>query len=152
MATKRSAETNYNTHLASEFLMMSLFNRAGMEAYLSMGNKKGVDIVAKTKKGAICVVEVKGVNKKNDWLITNTGKFPEGVNLFYALICYNGNIKDLTATPDFWLIPSHHLSKKTQHKISKNGKTVYLSHSYITENYEGCRNTLEWLEGYLEGN
>ena len=50
---------------------MSLLSRTGMGAYLSPGNKKGVDIFVKTEKGAISLLEVKGVNKQNDWLIGN---------------------------------------------------------------------------------
>lgn len=57
---KKNADTNYNTNLASEYLMMSLLCRAGKDAYLSLGNKKGVDIIVKTKKGAICIIEVSG--------------------------------------------------------------------------------------------
>ena len=71
---KRNANTNYNTNLASEYMMMSMLHRCGFEAYLSLGNKKGVDIIVKTKKGAICIVEVKGVNKKDDYIIGKIGR------------------------------------------------------------------------------
>jgi len=60
----KNADTNYNTNLASEYLMMSLLCRSGKNAYLSLRNKKGVDIIMKKKKkGAICVVHVKGLIK-----------------------------------------------------------------------------------------
>lgn len=60
---KKNADKNYNTNLASEYLIMSLLCRDGKDAYLSLGNKKGDDIILNTDKGAICFVEVKGVNK-----------------------------------------------------------------------------------------
>ena len=34
-------------------------------------NKKRIDILVKTEEGAISLLEVKGVNKQNDWLIGN---------------------------------------------------------------------------------
>jgi len=148
MATK-DADISYNTNLASEYLMMSLLCRAGKEAYLSLGNKKGVDIIVKTKQGSICVVEVKGVNKRNDWLISNNGRFPASDNLFYALICFNDKIGELTTSPDFWLIPSTLLALEGQHKIASTGKTVFLSNKFIRENYQNYKNTFEFLEEYL---
>lgn len=146
---KKNADTNYNTNLASEYLMMSLLCRAGKDAYLSLGNKKGVDIIVKTQKGAICIVEVKGVNKNNDWMIGNTGKLPSLPNMFYALIGFEGYISEVTAPAKFYLIPSEKLNKLGEFKMSKNEKTIYLSHKYIRENYSAYLNTFKWLDDYL---
>lgn len=150
--TKKSADTNYNTNLASEYLMMSLLCRDGKDAYLSLGNKKGVDIIVKTSKGAICVIEVKGVNKRNDWLIGNSGKLPVELNLIYALVCFHGRINDLTSIADFWIIPSLKLAELTEHKISKNEKTIYISNKFIRENYNEYKNSFKWLDEYLKAN
>jgi hypothetical protein len=147
----RNADT-YNTNLASEYLLMSLLCRAGKDAYLSLGNKKGVDIIVKTKMGSICILEVKGVNKRNDWLISNSGKYPVEPNLFYALVCFHGKIEDLTASADFWLIPSTKLAEISEHKISKNEKTIYVSNKRIRESYENYQNSFKWLEEYLKKN
>lgn len=145
----RDQDNNYNTNLASEYLVMSLMCRAGKEAYLSLGNKKGVDVIVRTLKGAICIIEVKGVNKRNDWLINNSGKFEAAPNLIYALVCYHGKIDELTSTPDFWIIPSLKLAEATEHKIAKNGKTVYISNKYVRENYNDYKNSLTHLNEYL---
>jgi hypothetical protein len=148
----KNAENLYNTNLASEYLMMSLLCRAGKDAYLSLGNKKGVDIIVKTDNGAICVVEVKGVNKRNDWIIGNSGTLPNSPNLFYALICFHGKIHELTTSASFWIIPSNKLSELTEHKISKNEKTVFISNKYIRDNYEEYHNTFKLLDEYLSLN
>jgi len=147
--TARNANNNYNTNLASEYFIMSILCRTGKDAYLSLGNKKGVDIIVKTNLGAICIVEVKGVNKRNDWLITNSGTLTTGPNLIYALVCYNGKIDDLGSSPDFWFIPSLKLAENTEHKIAKNGKTVYISNKYVRENYDDYKNSIKYLEEYL---
>lgn len=148
----KKAETNYNTNLASEYLMMSLLCRVGKDAYLSLGNKKGVDIIVNTKKGAICIIEVKGVNKNNDWMIGNLGKLPSLPNMFYALIGFEGEIENINFKAKFYLIPSEILNKQGEFKISKNEKTTYISHKHIKENYEEYLNTFKWLDDYLERN
>ena len=146
---KRDAVVSYNTNLASEYLMMSLLCRAGKDAYLSLGNKKGVDIIVKTEQGSICIIEVKGVNKRNDWLIGNSGVMPNAPNLLYALVCFNGNICDITSPADFWLIPSEILAQKSEHKIAQNNKTVFFSQRYIRDHYKEYRNTFTKLDEYL---
>lgn len=148
----RDATKNYNTNLASEYLMMSLLNRAGIDAYLSLGNKKGVDIIINTKNDRICIVEVKGLNKKNDWFIGNNGKLLVDNNLFYALFCFNGKIEDLNTTADFWLIPSMKLEVNQDYIISKNKKTVYLSYRSIEKNYKKYFNNINTLIRYLSSN
>ena len=107
-----------------------------------------------TESGAYILIEVKGVNKKSDdWLICNSGRLPTGPNLFYALVTFESKIEILTTLPNFWIIPSIQLEAKTEHKISKsNGKTVFLSHKGIKENYSKYCNTLEALEVYLNNN
>jgi hypothetical protein len=135
----------YNTNLASEYFVMSLLCRAGIDAYLSLGNKKGVDVLVKTANGSVCIVEVKGVNKRNDWLINNNGKFDATPNMIYALVCYNGQIDDLTATPDFWFIPSNMLAKRTEHKIANNGRTVYVSNKHVRDKYQAYFNNIDCL-------
>ncbi|MEI6409034.1 MAG: hypothetical protein WCR52_06610 [Bacteroidota bacterium] len=132
---KKNAENSYNTNLASEYLMMSLLSRTGKNAYLSLGNKKGVDIVVTTQNGGYAIIEVKGVNENMDWMVGNTGELPAAPNLFYALIGFQGKINDINAPAKFYMIPSESLKSATEHKISKNEKTVYISHKHIRENY-----------------
>lgn len=148
---KRNSETNYNTNLASEYLVMSLLNRIGKDAYLSLGNKKGVDIIVTTKTESYAIIEVKGVNKKtDDWLICSTGKFPSESNLFYALVSFESNIKDIKQSANVWLIPS--LKLESDHKIAGDGKTVYLSHKNIRENYSEYLNNFDLLDEFIVNN
>lgn len=148
----RIANNSYNTNLASEYLMMSMLCRAGKDAYLSLGNKKGVDIMIKTEKEALCILEVKGVNKKMDWLIGNSGNFPCADNLFYALICFDGNIEDVNASAFYYLIPSMVIKKQKDYATAGNGKTIFLRHKTIKEKYESYKNNLSALNKYLKSN
>ena len=145
----KNAEKSYNTNLAAEYYVMSLLSRLGKDAYLSLGNKKGVDIVVKTSKGAICVLEVKGNSKQQDWLLTNSGSFYHSPELFYALICFNGTINEINSRPDIWIIPSSVLAVPSEHKIASNQKTVFLSHKRIKEQYNEFKNNFKALDNYL---
>jgi len=149
---KKNADASYNTNLASEYLMMSLLCRAGKDAYLSLGNKKGVDIVITSKLGGYVLLEVKGVNENMDWMIGNTGILPTAPNLFYALVGFESQIRDVNHPAKYYIIPSEKLEVATEHKIAGNEKTVYLSHKYIRENYSAYLNTFMWLDEYLKNN
>jgi hypothetical protein len=142
---KRDATKGYNTNLAAEFHMMSLLHRAGLNAYLSMGNKKGVDIVLHRDDGDIQVIEVKGVAGKMDWMIGNRGVMPHAPNLYFALVSFNGRISELQVSPDFWLIPSISLSRVGEHAISSNAKTVFLRYKHIRDSYAHYRNSIAAL-------
>jgi len=65
--------TKYNTNLASEFYALSCLHRLGMTANLTLGNKKGVDIVVAHDAGDVSTVEVKGLAGKYEWPIDNLG-------------------------------------------------------------------------------
>lgn len=151
--SKQKADNSYNTNLASEFLMMSLLSRTGKNAYLSLGNKKGVDIIVTSSKGNYALLEVKGVNGKRNWFVGNKGILRSAENLFYALVDFRSQIKDVNQPANYYIIPSVKLRKISEYKVSKNiQKTVYLSHKHIRENYENYLNTFKWLEEYLKKN
>jgi hypothetical protein len=58
-------EVSYNTNLASEFYVMSVLYRLGMEPHLTLGNKKSVDIAVLRGPGKALTIDVKGVAGKN---------------------------------------------------------------------------------------
>lgn len=146
---KRQSEKSYNTNLASEYLIMSLLSRVGVDAYLSLGNKKGVDIVITSPNGGYVILEVKGVNENMDWLISSSGIFPSSDNLFYALVGFESKIEDVTHPAKFYIIPSNIISHDNYFKIAGDGKTVYISHKTIRENFEEYKNTFKYLKDYL---
>lgn len=51
--------TRYDTNLAAEFYVLSCLHRIGLTANLTLGNKKGVDIVVARDAGDAVTVEVK---------------------------------------------------------------------------------------------
>jgi hypothetical protein len=63
-----SNQRGYATNLASEFYVLSALYRLGLDANLTLGNKKGIDIVVACGPGRAYTIEVKAVAGKNDWL------------------------------------------------------------------------------------
>jgi hypothetical protein len=97
--------SGYNTNLASEFHVLSVLHRLGAEANLTLGNKKGVDIVLTRDTGESVMVEVKGVSKKFDWPVDNV--LPQGERLhFIVLVSFEGKIDDPSEAPSVWVVPS----------------------------------------------
>ncbi len=96
--------TGYDTNLAAEFHVMATLYRLGVSAHLTLGNKKGVDIVIARDRGDAITVEVKGVAKSYDWPANNlTAKTPN--RHFIVLVCYEGAISKPTVCPKCWVIP-----------------------------------------------
>src|SRR3954471_20641077 len=62
-------QRGYNTNLASEFYVLSALYRLGMDANLTLGNKKSVDIAVVLGPGHAITVDVKAVAGKMDWLM-----------------------------------------------------------------------------------
>ena len=65
------AQRGYNTNLASEFFVLSILYRLGLDANLTLGNKKSVDISVVLGPGRAVTIDVKAVKGKMDWLMGN---------------------------------------------------------------------------------
>ncbi len=140
-------EEKYNTNLASEFYVMSILYRKGVDAYLTFGNKKGVDILIKNILGNTLKIEVKGVNSKsNDWPLSSN-ELISSKDLFFILISYESKIHDLTFAPRIWIIPSAVLKAKCKHSPLKSGKKMsYMSHKVVREKFMEYENNWSLLE------
>jgi hypothetical protein len=97
--------TRYNTNLAAEFHVLSCLHRIGLSANLTLGNKKGVDIVVMRDAGDAVTVEVKGIAKKYDWPAGNlVTAHPD--RHFVALVSFEGRIDEAEMpSPRVWIIP-----------------------------------------------
>lgn len=98
----------YNTNLAAEFWVLSALYRLGVEAHLTLGNKKSVDILILCNSKATFAVDVKGVAGPYDWPADNID-IVNNPNHFYALLSFEGKISDPLASPSVWIIPSNEI-------------------------------------------
>lgn len=97
--------SGYDTNLAAEFYVLSCLHRLGLTANLTLGNKKGVDIVVVRDAGDAVTVEVKGVAKKSDWPASNL-KTDKPDRHFVALVSFEHRIaSEDMLPPKVWILP-----------------------------------------------
>jgi hypothetical protein len=95
---------SYNTNLAAEFYVLSVLHRLGLNATLTLGNKKSVDIVIAHDAGEAVTVDVKGLAGTTNWPIDNikAGK----ANHFIVFVTFLGKISDPAVPPEVYVVPS----------------------------------------------
>lgn len=119
----------YDTNLAAEFYVLSCLYRRGLSANLTLGNKKGVDIVVAREAGDAVTVEVKGVAKKYDWPANNLQtKHPR--RHYVALVSFEGRIDDATMpAPRVWIVPFSRIRKfKRAYHVRTNVSRAAIVH------------------------
>jgi hypothetical protein len=134
--TKRA--NSFNTGIASEYLILSLLYRQGVEAYLSQGNKKSIDIRIVKTDGTSISVDVKSVRGYSS-LVVNNVKAEN--NHFVVFVIYKNQFEKLDLLPDIYIVPSSQLESITE--IYGNEKRVLKGKikdfkdrwEYIIENY-----------------
>jgi hypothetical protein len=122
--------SGYNTNLASEFHVLSLLHRRGLDANLTLGNKKAVDIVVVRHAGDTVTIDVKAVAGKVDWITGNVPDVPKP-NHFVVLLTYDGKFEDIHFVPRAWVLPHEHLLRHV--KSAKAPSTMkFVSRSEVT--------------------
>ena len=128
--------SGYETNLAAEFYILSCLHRRGLTANLTLGNKKGVDIVVVRNAGDAVTVEVKGVAKKYDWPANNlTAEDPW--RHFVVLVSFEGQIDDpRMPAPRVWVFPFPEIEDfKRLYKTRTNvSRAAVLAHAGDFEN------------------
>ena len=118
--TRGGQSSTYNTNLAAEFYVLSILYRLGVNAYLTLGNKKSVDIIVDKPGHNTITVDVKGLVGRYDWPADNIRETDS--QHYYALVTYEGRINDPLFCPSSWIIPATKISKFT--KLYKTRKVV----------------------------
>ncbi|MHB1528007.1 MAG: hypothetical protein ACYCXT_01035 [Acidiferrobacteraceae bacterium] len=121
------AQNGYNTNLAAEFYVLSVLHRLGVDANLTLGNKKSVDIAAVRSAGRAVTIDVKGLAGTTAWPVDNLKTAKAGH--FIVFVCYRGKIDDPTVLPEVWVIPSSKVAALTYH--SPNGKRRVVQRSTL---------------------
>ncbi len=119
----KSERSRYNTNLAGEFWVLSALHRLGLEAHLTLGNKKSVDIVVVRGPQDLCTVEVKALAKRYDWPADNITEF-EKPGHFYVMLSFDGRIAQPLSGPSVWVVPATKIERfkqqfKTRSVISR---------------------------------
>lgn len=140
--------SKYDTNLASEFYVLSCLHRLGISANLTLGNKKGVDVIVVREDGDAVTVEVKGLAGKYEWpannLVTQNPKVPH----FVALVSFEGRIGDPEMPPPrVWIVPFAELLERFI-RYYPGGRTNVTRSKLIAEGgeFENAWSLIEGLE------
>ena len=109
MMKKTSNQKSYNTNLAAEYYVLSMLYRKGLNAYLTLGNKKSVDIVVERESGNLVTIDVKGLSGKTCWPMDNFSK--KSKSHFIVLVSFLDKISDHEQAPECWIVPSMDVEK-----------------------------------------
>lgn len=93
----------YNTGMASEYLVLSKLYRLDLEAYISQGNKKSIDIRVIKDNGEAFSIDVKAVRGYSSLVVNNV--VPRKGH-FIVFVIYNNKFEDLSRDPDIFIVPS----------------------------------------------
>jgi len=137
-----SNSKGYNSNLASEFYVLSMLYRLGLDANLTLGNKKSVDITVVHGPGSAVTVDVKAVVGKTDWLMGTPLTKPKPKH-FVVLVSYEGRFEDPSNAPRCWVVPHAELLPR----IKAGGKKGlhYLSRKAVKEELLGREGAWELL-------
>ncbi len=107
------SDKGYNTNLAAEFHVLSVLHRLGLDAVLTLGNKKSVDIAVVRAAGDSLTVDVKGLAGRTSWPVDNA-KGGDSRH-FLVFVCFAGRIADPAALPEVWVVPSTDMQPLVYH-------------------------------------
>lgn len=123
-------QRGYNSNLASEFYVLSMLCRLGLDANLTLGNKKSVDITVVHGPGSAVTVDVKAVVGKTDWLMGTPLNEPKPKH-FVVLVSYEGQFRNPAHAPRCWIVPHGELLPRIKSGGTKGLR--YLSRSGVRD-------------------
>ncbi len=136
------SDKSYNTNLASEFYVLSALHRLGLDAMLTLGNKKSVDLAVVRTEGDSVTVDVKGLAGKTSWPVDNVKPFKS--SHFLVFVCYYGKIGRVEMAPEVWVIPSPRLGPFIYH--APGGRKV-VQRSTLVKDAGEFRDAWHLIEG-----
>jgi hypothetical protein len=136
------SDKSYNTNLASEFYVLSALHRLGLDAVLTFGNKKSVDLAVVREAGNSVTVDVKGLAGKTSWPVDNVQEAK--AKHFLVFVCYYGKIEEIELQPEVWVVPSTKLAPFVYH--APGGRKVVQRSTLLREAQE-FRNAWSLISG-----
>jgi len=127
MPTIPTRANSFNTGIAAEYFVLSQLFRMGLEAYLSQGNKKSIDIRIVHSAEKAVSLDVKAVRAYSSLVVNNV---TPADNHFLAFVIYNNKFENLDTTPEVFIVPSHKVPEITKHfgderRVMKGSLDIY---------------------------
>lgn len=114
---------NQETGLASEFYVLSALLRNSVDANITLGNQKKVDIIV-NNKGVAMTIDVKSLRSTGDFIIGNYNENKDDKNHFYIFVYYS-NFENVKENPELYVVPATEISAIVKER-EKNVNNVSL--------------------------
>ena len=114
---------NQETGLASEFYVISALLRNSVDANITLGNQKKVDIVVNCN-GTAFTIDVKSLRSTGDFIIGNYKENKDDKNHFYIFVYYS-NFENVKENPELYVVPATGISAIVKER-EKNVNNVSL--------------------------
>lgn len=113
---------NQTTGMVSEFYVLSVLLRCGINANLTLGNQKKVDIIVNNKDVAM-TIDVKGLKSSGDFIIGNYFESKDDKNHFYIFVYYS-DFENIKENPELFVVPATEISAIVKERESVNNVSI----------------------------
>lgn len=117
----------YNTNLASEYYVLSTLYRLGFDAYITLGNKKSIDIILNLNDKKQITIDVKGLQGKTLFPLDNLSEKLNKPNHFVIFLSFLNEMSDPTVLPEIYIMPFNEVKKYIYHNPKNTRKGINLS-------------------------
>ena len=113
---------NQTTGMVSEFYVLSVLLSCGINANLTLGNQKKVDIIV-NNKGVAMTIDVKGLKSSGDFIIGNYFESKDDKNHFYIFVYYS-DFENIKENPELFVVPATEFSAIVKERESVNNVSI----------------------------
>ena len=113
---------NQTTGMVSEFYVLSVLLRCGINANLTLGNQKKVDIIV-NNKGVAMTIDVKGLKSSGDFIIGNYMESKDDKNHFYIFVYYS-NFENIKENPELFVVHATEISAIVKEREAVNNVSI----------------------------
>lgn len=113
---------NQETGLASEFYVLSALLRNSVDANITLGNQKKVDIFINCN-GTALTIDVKSLRSTGDFIIGNYKENKDDKNHFYIFVYYS-NFENVKENPELFVVPATEISAIVKERESVNNVSI----------------------------
>jgi hypothetical protein len=117
----------YNTNLASEYYVLATLYRLGFDAYITLGNKKGIDIILNLNDEKQLTIDVKGLQGTTLFPLDNVNEQADKPFHFVVFLSFLKKMSDPLVLPEIYILPHNSLKELMYHNPKGNRKGINLS-------------------------
>jgi len=117
----------YNTNLASEYYVLATLYRLGFDAYITLGNKKGIDIILNLNDEKQLTIDVKGLQGTTLFPLDNVNEHADKPHHFIVFLSFLNKMDDINIVPEMFVIPHNRVKDFLYQNPKGNRKGINLS-------------------------